>query len=173
MHVCQEMLNDESDSFMEYIITDDQTRFPHYKLESKRTSVMITSDFPIKAKNTNCSHLQAKLRALFWDRKGVIFLDILKLGLTIKTDCYIASLTNLKSRISRFIPEKNTNICLQCNHARFHNSLETMDHIFCQTALPHAKYHLIWSLPNFNCSAQWKIDDVDSIFLTMTPSSMR
>lgn len=98
--------------------------------------------FSHQRKNTNCSHQQAKLWALFWDRKGVIFLDILKLGLTIKTDCYITRLTNLKSRISRFIPEKSTTICLQCNHARFHNSLETMDHIFVR--LPYHTQNIIW-----------------------------
>jgi len=34
---------------------------------------------------------------VFWDRKGVNLLDFLEPGQTINSDCYIATLTNLKS----------------------------------------------------------------------------
>jgi len=65
----------------------------------------------------------------FWGRKEVILLDFLEPGQTIKSDRYIATLTNLKARISRVRPEKKTNFLLQHDNARPHTSLKTVEHI--------------------------------------------
>ncbi|PNF32078.1 hypothetical protein B7P43_G05744 [Cryptotermes secundus] len=60
---------------------------------------------------------------VFWDRRGVIFLDILEPGETVNSERYKTTLTKLKARISRVRPEKQTTFCLQHDNARPHTSL--------------------------------------------------
>jgi len=50
---------------------------------------------------------------VFWDRKGVILLDFLEPAQTINSDCYIATLTKLKARISRVREEDNLSLATQ------------------------------------------------------------
>ena len=45
---------------------------------------------------------------VFWDRKSVIFLDLLEPEQTISSDCYTVMLTKLKAGTSRVKPEKKT-----------------------------------------------------------------
>ena len=66
---------------------------------------------------------------LFWDRKGVILLDSLEPGLTINSDCYITTLTKLKSQTSSFSPEKKIIILLQNDSVTPHTSLKTVEYI--------------------------------------------
>jgi histone-lysine N-methyltransferase SETMAR len=79
----------------------------------------------------------------FWDRKGVILLDFLEPGQTINSDRYIATMTKLKTRISRVKPEKKT-FLLQHDNVRPHTSMKTVGHIanigWTVTVLPHPKY---------------------------------
>ena len=79
---------------------------------------------------------------VFWDRKGVILLDFLEPGQTIKSDSYIAMLTKLKAQISRVRPEKKTTFLLQHDNARPHTSLKTVEHIvnLGWTVVPHSPY---------------------------------
>jgi len=64
--------------------------------------------------------------SVFWNKKEVILLDFLELGQTINSDT--ATLTELKDRTSRVMPEKKTTFLLQHNNARPHTSLKTMEH---------------------------------------------
>jgi hypothetical protein len=59
----------------------------------------------------------------------VNFLGFLEPGQTINSDCYMATLTKLKARISRVGPEKKTTFLLQHNNARPHSSLRTIGHV--------------------------------------------
>jgi len=79
---------------------------------------------------------------VFWDRKGVIFLDFLKSGQANNSDHYIATLTKLKARISRVRPEKKTTFLFQYDNARPHTSLKTVEHIvnLGWTVVPHSPY---------------------------------
>jgi hypothetical protein len=79
---------------------------------------------------------------VFWDRKGVILLDFLQPGQTVRSDRYIATVTKLGARISRVRPEKKTTFLMQHDNARPHTSLRTMGHVaqFGWTVLPHPPY---------------------------------
>jgi len=79
---------------------------------------------------------------VFWDRKGVIFLDFLGLRQTTNSNRYTATLTKLKAETSRVRPEKKTTFLLQHNNARPHTSLKTVEHIvkLGWTVVPHPPY---------------------------------
>ena len=88
---------------------------------------------------------------VFWDKKGVILLDFLEPGQIISSDCYIATLTKLKARISRVRPEKKTTFLLQHDNARLHTSLETA-----WTVVPHPPYSPDLAPSDFHLFGQMK-----------------
>ena len=79
---------------------------------------------------------------LFWDRKGVILLDFLEPRQTISSDCCMTTLTKLNTQTSRVRPVKKTAFLLQCDTARPHTSLQTLEHIAYpgRTVLSHPLY---------------------------------
>ena len=104
MQVCQGLLNQyetEGDSFLDRIITGDETWCHHYEPESKQQSMEWWHvNSPSKKKFKTLPSAGKVMCTLFWDRKGVILLDFLGPGQTINSDRYIATLTKLKARIS-------------------------------------------------------------------------
>ena len=52
-----------------------------------------TCEFPIEEKVQDAALSSKVMCTVFWDRKGVILLDFLEPGQTIKSDCYIAMLS--------------------------------------------------------------------------------
>ena len=133
MQVCPDLLNQykaEDDSFLERIITGDETCCHHYEPESKQQSMDWRHvNSPWKKKFKMLPSVGKVMCAVFWDRKWVILLDFLKPGQTIISDRYIATLTKLKAWISRVRPEKKTTFLLQHDNARPHTSLKTVEHI--------------------------------------------
>jgi histone-lysine N-methyltransferase SETMAR len=99
---------------------------------------------PPKIKFKTLPSVRKVMCTVFWDRKGVIHLDFLDPGQTIKSGRYIPTLTKLKARISRVRPEKKTTFLLEHNNARPHTSLKTVEHIanLGWTVLPHPSYSL-------------------------------
>ena len=88
----------EGDSFLECIITGDETWCHHYKPESKQQSMEwqhVNSSW--KKKFKMLPSVGKVMCIVFWDRKGVILLDFLEPGQTIISDRYIATLTKLKA----------------------------------------------------------------------------
>ena len=78
--------------------------------------------------------------AVFWDRKGMILLNLLEPRQIINWLLYIATQTKLKAWTSRDKLAKKRIFLLQHNNVRFHISLKTKEHITnlgC-TALPHS-----------------------------------
>jgi len=147
MQVCQDLLNQyeaDGDSFLDRIITGDETWCHHYEPESKRQSMEWRHvNSPSKKKFKTLPSAGKVMCTVFWDRKGVILLDFLEPGQTINSDRYIATLTKLKARISRVRPEKKkTTFLLQHDNARPHTSLKTVEHIanLGWTVLPHPPY---------------------------------
>ena len=92
---------------------------------------------------------------VFWDRKGVILLDFLEPGQTINYDRYIATLTKLKTRISRVRLEKKTTFLLQHN-ARPHTSLKTVSTLPILGGLSYHTHRIvrIWPLLTSICSVR-------------------
>ena len=101
MPICQDLLNQykaESDSFLDHIITGDETWCHHYEPESKRQSMEWRHvNSPSKKKFKTLPSVGKVMCTVFWDRKGVILLDFLEPGQTINCDYYIAMLTKLKA----------------------------------------------------------------------------
>ena len=97
MQVCQDLLNQyepEGDSFLDRIITGDETWCHHYEPESKRQSMEWRhANSPSKKKFKTLPSAGKVTCTVFWDRKGVILLDFLEPGQTITSDRYIATLS--------------------------------------------------------------------------------
>ena len=82
MQVCQDLLNQywaESDSFLNCIITSDETCSHHYELESKSQSMEWEKKKKKKKKKFKTQPSAGKVMCtVFWDSKGVILLDFLE-----------------------------------------------------------------------------------------------
>ena len=132
MQVCQELLKQyeaEGDSFLDRIITGDDTWCHHSEPESKWQSMEWQHvNSPSKKKYKMLPSAGKVMCTVFWDRKRVILLDFLEPRQTINSDRYIAMLTKLKARISRVRPEKKTTFLLQHDNTRPHISLMTVEH---------------------------------------------
>jgi len=160
MKVCRDLLNQyeaEGDSFLDHIITVDETWCHHCEPESKPQSVEWRHvNSPSKKKFKMLPAAGKVMCTIFWDRKGVILLDYLEPGQTINCDCYIAMLTKLKAQISRVRPEKKTVFLLQHVTARPHTSLKTTEHIvnLGWTVIPHPPYSLDLTPSDFHLSGR-------------------
>ena len=129
----------ESDSFLNCIITSDETCSHHYELESKSQSMEWEYvNPPFKKKFKTQPSAGEEMCSGFCYRKGVVFLDFLKPGQTINSDCYIVTLV-LTSRVR---PEKKTIFLLKHNSTRLYIGLKTMEQITNAdwTVLPHPPY---------------------------------
>jgi len=62
---------------------------------------------------------------IFWDARGVLYMEFLTKGLTVNSNRYFATLRSLKQRIHRIRPERNT--FLLHHNARPHCSAQTQD----------------------------------------------
>ena len=154
MQVCQELLNPyeaEGDSFLDRIITGDETWCHHYEPESKRQS-MSWRHVNSSAKKKFQTSAGKETCTVYWDRKGVIILDFLEPRQTINSDFYITTLTKLNTLISRIRPEKKSTFLLQHNNARPHTSLKTMENIvnLGWTVILHPLYNPDLVLPDFH-----------------------
>ena len=148
MHVCQDLLNQykaEGDSFLDRIITGDETWCHHYELESKRQTIEWRHvNSQLKKKFKTLPSAGKVMCTVFWERKGVMLLDFLEWGQNINSDSYIAMLSKLKARISRVRPEKKTAFLLQHDNTMLHTSLKTVEHIvnYGWTVVPHPLHSL-------------------------------
>ena len=90
MQVFRDLLNQyeaEGDSFLDRIITGDETWCHHYEPESKRQSMKWRHvKSPSKKKFKTLLSVGKVMCTVFWDRKGVILLDFLKPEQTINSD---------------------------------------------------------------------------------------
>ena len=89
MQIFQDLLNQyesEGDSFLDRIITGDETWCHHYEPESKRQSMEWRHvNSPSKKKFKTLPSAVKVMCTVFWDRKGVILLDFLEPRQTINS----------------------------------------------------------------------------------------
>ena len=143
--MCQdlEQYETERESFLDRIITGDETWCHHYSPESRRQSMEWKhANSPTKKKFKTQPSAGKVMCTVFWDRKGVIHVEFLERGETVNSDRYIETLTKLRNRIYRVGNEKKETFVLQHDNARPHTSMKTTSTLakFGWTVLPHPPY---------------------------------
>ena len=131
-------------TFLERIITGDETWVYHFEPESKRRSMEWRHPNSPRTKKFKAQKSAAKIMAtVFWDSQGVILLDFLPKGETINSEVYIETFRKLKAKIECVRPNLDiANVLLQHDNARPHTSIRTMEAItsFGWTVIPHPPY---------------------------------
>jgi histone-lysine N-methyltransferase SETMAR len=64
---------------------------------------------------------------VYWDREGVILLDVMQRGITINSDMYISMLTKMQKCFQCVRPDKNLGEMLLQHNARPHTSNTTWE----------------------------------------------
>jgi len=79
---------------------------------------------------------------IFWDARGVLYVEFLTKGSKVNSDRYCANLQSLKQHICRIRPERNT-FLLHHDNARPHCSAQTQDAMTSLkfTVVPHTPYN--------------------------------
>jgi histone-lysine N-methyltransferase SETMAR len=133
----------EGDTFLDSIVTGDETWCHHYEPDSKRQSMEWRH--PDSTRKMEFRTLISEWKVMctvFWDRRVVILLDFLEPRESVNSECYETTLTKLKARNSRVRPKKQTTFRLLHDNARPHTSLATTAHfaMFGWTVLSHPPY---------------------------------
>lgn len=143
--ICAELLERyrmEGDQFMNSIVTGDESWAHHYEPETKRQSMQwhhLGSPSPKKFK---CSPSAGKvMMTVFWDHRGVIFIDFLPKGKTVNSDRYCDTLQKL-ARAIRVKRPSMQKVILHHDNARPHTAHATAAAIAAKgwTVLPHPAY---------------------------------
>ena len=146
IEACSELLEycHSDKTFLQRIVTGDETWVHHFKPESQRASMEWHHPTSPRSKKFK-SHKFAKkvMVTVFWDNVGVTLVDFMSKGATINSDVYIETLKKLKSRIQRVRPALEMyKVLLQHDNARPHTSLKTVEVIssFGWTTISHPAY---------------------------------
>jgi len=98
VEICQSLLTryrDEGDTFLERIVTGDETWVHHFEAESKRQSMEWKHPGSPRTKKFKTQSSAGKVMlTVFWDSKGPIMEDYLEKGRTINSERYCQMLTN-------------------------------------------------------------------------------
>ena len=87
-------------TFLERIITGDETWVYHFEPESKRRSMEWCHPTSSRTKKFKAQNSAGKIMAtVFLDSQGVILVDFLPKGKTINSEVYIETLRKLKAKI--------------------------------------------------------------------------
>jgi hypothetical protein len=85
---------------------------------------------PRKKKLKTTPSARKVMITVFWDTYGVILVDVMARGETIKLDTYIKTLQKLKQRYRRVRPNRNPgDMLIQHDNARPHTHLQTQEAI--------------------------------------------
>ena len=88
--------------FFRRYITMDEVWIHHYTPESKRQSSEWTAAGESRPKRPKTQQWAGKVMAsVFWDGKGIIYIDYLEKGKTINSEYYIALLERLKTEVAK------------------------------------------------------------------------
>ncbi|GFR70408.1 histone-lysine N-methyltransferase SETMAR [Elysia marginata] len=127
---------------MQQIITGDESWVHHYDSESKRQSMEYRhKSSPSPRKFKVVVPPRKVMLTVFWDSEGIVHIELLKQGNTVKSERYIIStLRKLNVRLKRVRPTKHA--ILHHDNARPHTSRQTYEtlHKMNFVVLPHASY---------------------------------
>jgi [histone H3]-lysine36 N-dimethyltransferase SETMAR len=162
----------EGDEFLGHIVTGDETWISYTNVESKQQSMQWRHSWSPKAKKFKQAPSVKKIMAtVFWDKKGVLFIDFLERGKTINANAYCDTLIKLR----RAIQNKrrgllSTGIVLLHDNARPHTADRTVqllqkfhweifDHAPYSPNLAPSDYHLFMHLKKWLASQRFETDD--------------
>ena len=107
LEACSELLEycHSDKTFLQRIVTGDETWVYHFEPESKKASMEWRHLTSPRLKKFKSQQSAVKLMmTVFWDSVGVILVDFMSKGATINSDVYIDTLKKLKARIRRVRP---------------------------------------------------------------------
>ena len=146
LEACSELLEycHSDKTFLQRIVTGDETWVYHFEPESKRASMKWHHPTLPRSKKFKSQQSAGKVMVtVLWDSVGVVLVDFMSKGAIINSDVYIDTLKKLKARIRRDRPAlEMSKILLQHDNARPHNSPETREVIssFDWTTISHPPY---------------------------------
>ena len=146
LEACSELLEycHSDKTFLQRIVTGDETWVHHFKPESKK--ILVEWRHPISPCLNKFKSQQSAgnvMVTVFWDSVGVILVDFMSKEATINLDVYIDTLKKLKARIQRVRPALEiSKVLLQHDNARSHTSLKTREVVssFGWTTISHPPY---------------------------------
>lgn len=122
------LLEADPDSFLERFLTQDECWVHHFEAETKRQSMQWkhpSSPPPKKAKVV--SSAGKVMASVFWDAKGIVFIDYLQKGRTINGEYYANLLRELRKAIKSKRPGKLTKgVLFHQDNAPAHKSVVAM-----------------------------------------------
>ena len=143
--------------FLEHMITGDETWVHHVTPETKRDSMTWKHPGSPPAKKFKVQQSARKLMAtVFWDRHGILLMDVLMPGQTVNAINYCETLDKLREAVRRKRPGRlRQGVVLQHDNATPHTANLTKQWMqkYNWTILPHPPHILIWLHPIFTCSA--------------------
>ena len=162
----------DPDRFVERFLTQDKCWVHHFQPETKRQSMQwkhSTSPAPKKAKVV--SFAGKMMVSVFWDAKGIAYIDYLQKGKTINGEYYAKLLRELRQAIKSKKPGKQTkDVLLHQDNAPAHKSLvamsavhdrgfELIDHPPYSPDLASSDYFLFPNLKKHLAGKLYKSDD--------------
>jgi [histone H3]-lysine36 N-dimethyltransferase SETMAR len=135
----------DGDSFLDRIVTGDETWVKHVNCETKLQSMEWGHTKSPKKPRKCLQTLSARkiMATVFWDRKGVILIEFLERGATINAERYCQTLTNLRRTIQNKRRGKlSSKIVLLHDNARPHTANRTQGTLndFKWEIFPHPPY---------------------------------
>ncbi|KAJ4439580.1 hypothetical protein ANN_07707 [Periplaneta americana] len=92
--------HDDSDEFLDRIVTGDETWISHFTPEPKQQSMHWRhSGSPVRTKFKQTLSVRKVMCTVFWDRKGILLIDFLPRGETVNADRYCETLRKLRRAI--------------------------------------------------------------------------
>jgi hypothetical protein len=102
---CSAIFNRNKDEFFHLYITIDETWLLHYTPKSNRQSAEWTERNEPNPKREKTQRSAGKVMAsVFWDARGIMFIDYLEKAYTINNEYYIALLKRLNDEIKKKSP---------------------------------------------------------------------
>ena len=112
--------------FLRRFVTMDETWIHHYTPESNRQSAEWLQPGESRPKRPKTQQSAGKvLASIFWDARGIIFIDYLEKGKTVTGEYYAASLDRLNEEITKkaaYGEEKSALSPRQCTGSHIHES---------------------------------------------------
>ena len=139
---------------LDSIVTMDKTWVHCSTLDSKYSSIQCLHPGSLKPKKAKTMFSAWKVMAIiFWDSKGILYMDFLKGHCTINTEYYSALLEGpVKTAVRNKRKRTQTSVSFPQDIARLHMGARTMDtiHKVKWNILPHPPYSLDLAPSGYN-----------------------